>query len=328
MGAITIALLQMSAHGEDQAANLAKGEAFCRRARDAGADIALFPEMWNIGYRSFVPADAAQGDRLRAPERWAGAPKPDTAALQQARASWQAQAVDRDNRFVTHFRSLARTLDMAIAITYLERWAGAPRDSVSLIDRRGDIVFTYAKVHTCDFDEPEASCTPGEDFYVGALDTAQGEVKVGAMICYDREFPESARILMLKGAELILTPNACDLEMHRIGQFRARASENMVGVAMANYAAPDQNGHSVAFDPIAFDADGRSRDTLIVEAGESEGVYLARFDLDAIRDWRSREAWGNAFRKPHRYSLLTSPKIEPPFVRVDIDGERYDPARR
>ncbi len=41
---------------------------------------------------------------------------------------------------------------MAIALTYLERWpAGAPRNTVSLIGRRGEIVLTYAKVHTCDF---------------------------------------------------------------------------------------------------------------------------------------------------------------------------------
>jgi len=61
------------------------------------------------------------------------------------------------------------------------------------------------------------------------------------MICYDREFPESARILMLKGAEIILTPNCCELEQSRLGQFRTRAFENMVGVAMANYAAPQDN---------------------------------------------------------------------------------------
>lgn len=48
---------------------------------------------------------------------------------------------------------------------------------------------------------------------------------------------------MLKGAELILTPNACTLEDHRIGQFKARAFENMAGLAMTNYAAPQQNGH-------------------------------------------------------------------------------------
>jgi predicted amidohydrolase len=204
---------------------------------------------------------------------------------------------------------------MAIAITYLERWPGAPRNSVSLIDRHGEIVMTYAKVHTCDFDL-EAACTPGDDFYVCALDTDQGDVRVGAMICFDREFPESARILMLKGAELILTPNACTLEAHRIGQFKARAFENMVGVAMTNYAAPQENGHSVAFDAVAFDEDEDAVETLIVEAGEGEGVYLAQFDMDKIRAYREHETWGNASRKPRRYGLLTSPDVEPPFVRA------------
>ena len=147
---------------------------------------------------------------------------------------------------------------------------------------------------------------------------------IGAMICYDREFPESARILMLKGAEIILTPNACELEANRLGQFRARAYENMVGVAMANYAAPYQNGHSVAFDGIVCDADGNSRDTLVIEAGEAEGVYLAGFDLAALRAYRSRETWGNAFRRPHRYAPLTSLDVAEPFVRRDALGRPYD----
>jgi N-carbamoylputrescine amidase len=46
---ITVALLQMTSFANDQSVNLLKGEAFCRRAHDMGADIALFPEMWNIG---------------------------------------------------------------------------------------------------------------------------------------------------------------------------------------------------------------------------------------------------------------------------------------
>jgi predicted amidohydrolase len=216
---------------------------------------------------------------------------------------------------------------MAIALTYLEKWDGPPRNSVSLIDRHGELAMTYAKVHTCDFDLPEAACTPGDDFHVCALDTAQGEVKVGAMICYDREFPESARILMLKGAELILTPNACDLETHRLSQFRIRAYENMVGVAMANYAAPQLNGHSAAFHPVAFDEHG-SKDTLVVEAGESEGIYLARFDMEGLREYRRRETWGNAFRRPHRYGLLTSPEVEEPFLRVNAEGDLYDREKR
>jgi predicted amidohydrolase len=290
MSRIRIALLQMTGSGLDQDANRVKGGAFCRRAREARADIALFPEMWNIGYAK-CEADP------------------------EARRNWQSQAIGPHEAFVTHFRGLAAELNMAIALTYLERWAGPPRNAVSLIDRRGEIVLTYAKVHTCDFDM-EAACTPGDDFYVCTLDTEKGAVQIGAMICFDREFPESARVLMLKGAEIILTPNACTLDDGRIGQFRARAFENMVGVAMANYAPPQFNGRSCAFDAVSFDeANGPAKDTLIVQAGEDEGVYLAEFDMDKIRAYRARESWGNAFRKPRAYDLLTSPEVRPPFVR-------------
>ncbi len=327
MSFFTIALLQMTACGDDQQANLAKGEAFCRRARQMGADLALFPEMWNVGYTSCYPRRESPGDLWRAPERW----KPgETAALSDevARERWMAQAIGRDDPFVQHFRALAQELEMAIALTYLERWPGAPRNSVSLIDRHGEMVLTYAKVHTCDFDEPEGLLTPGEDFYVAPLDTAQGAVRVGAMICYDREFPESARVLMLKGAEIIITSNACTMEANRLSQFRVRAYENMVGVALANYAAPQDNGHSVAYDPLAFDGNGQTRDTLIIEAGEQEGVYLAPFDLERLRDYRQREAWGNAFRKPSRYGVLTSREVAPPFVRVNAQGEPYHTSQR
>ena len=50
MGIGTVALLQMTACGNDQATNEAKGEIFCLRAKDLGADIALYPELWNIGW--------------------------------------------------------------------------------------------------------------------------------------------------------------------------------------------------------------------------------------------------------------------------------------
>jgi N-carbamoylputrescine amidase len=322
MNDITIALLQMTAHGTDQDANLAKGEAFCRRARQMGADIALFPEMWNIGYTFESPKKENAGDLWRAPELWKPEDDPYPPDVQEAVRQWQHLAIGQESRFVTHFQALAKELDMAIALTYLEQWDGPPRNSVSLIDRHGGIVLTYAKVHTCAFDLPEAACTPGDDFYMCALDTAHRAVAVGAMICYDREFPESARVLMLKGAEIILTPNACEMESNRLNQFRARAYENAVGVALANYAGP-RLGHSVAYDPIAFGSGGVSRDTLLVEAGEQEDIYLARFDLDALRSWRMRETWGNAFRRPSSYSILTAPDVQAPFIRVNAKGERY-----
>ncbi|HET6946801.1 MAG TPA: carbon-nitrogen hydrolase family protein [bacterium] len=318
MNRLVVALLQMAANGSDQDANLRKGDEFCRRAKTMGADVALFPEMWNIGYTSY-PGTPGDYDRIGT----------ETPEVLRARAAWQAQAISRDGPFVRHFRDLARELEMAIAITYLEAWPGAPRNSNSLIDRRGEILFTYAKMHTCDFDL-EGACTPGEDFYVAQLDTAAGPVQVGAMICFDREFPESARILMLKNAELILVPNACWMEPHRLRQLQSRAFENMVAVAMANYgggADREANGHSAAYDGIAFAKDG-SRDMTVVEAGVAEGVYLAPFDLNALRDYRSREVWGNAFRRPHRYSLLTSPEVKPPFVRRNALGEAYEPVKR
>lgn len=289
---LRIALLQALPSGSDPDANLAKGEELCRRARELGADIALFPEMWSIGYRFF---DRAQPG---------------------AREEWAARATPADGPFVAHFRALARELDMAIALTYLEQSNPGPRNTVSLIDRRGEIVLTYSKVHTCEF-FAEAACVPGDGFRTATLATHAGDVRVGAMICYDREFPESARILMLQGAEVILTPNACGLERHRLGQFHARAYENMVALAMTNYPTPHCNGHSIAVDPICFDAQGASRDTTVLEAGEEEGVFVAEVDLDAIRAYRHNEVWGNAYRRPRLYGTLTSPEIREPFVRPD-----------
>ena len=326
MNQLTIALLQMTSCGSDQDANRDKGAEFCRRARAMGADIALFPEMWNVGYPPFEGVPLNSGNIWRSPSVWQTTQVPAPNIDPEIRRRWQAQAIERESGFVRHYQSLARELEMAIALTYLERWDGAPRNSMSLIDRHGEIVMTYAKVHTCDFDEPEASTTPGDDFYVVELDTAHGPVRIGAMICFDREFPESARILMLKGAEIILTPNACELDDNRIQQFRVRALENMVGVAMTNYAAPQQNGHSVAFHPIAYGLQGKTRDLLVVEAGEGEGVHLAAFDLDDLREYRQREVLGNAFRRPDRYRALVSPDIADPFVRVDSNGRRYSRA--
>ncbi|HSQ25996.1 MAG TPA: carbon-nitrogen hydrolase family protein [Anaerolineales bacterium] len=290
MKALNIALLQMTSNAGDMQANLAKGEAFCRQARRMGADIALFPEMWNVGYSFY---------------------NPDQPLDKQA---WIEKAIDLQSDFIQHFIELARSLYMAIGLTYLEKWEDKPRNTITLIDRYGQTPLTYAKVHTCSWDKEDV-LTPGQDFQVCALDTAVGEVNVGAMICFDREFPESARLLMLKGAEIILTPNACELEINRISQFRARAYENMVGVAMTNYAAPDANGHSLAFDGIAFDAEENSRDMLLVQAGEAEGIYLARFDLDRLRAYRAREVWGNAYRRPQVYTPLTSTQVDEPFQR-------------
>lgn len=286
---LKVALLQIMPGGSLQE-NLEKGLAACRKAKEMGADIALFPEMWSDGY--LIPEDAEELNSL---------------------------AVSADDTFVTSFGSLAEELNMAIAVTLLERWQPLPRNTVVLFDRHGSRVLTYAKVHTCDFGD-ECRLTPGDEFFVTDLDTAQGPVKVGAMICYDREFPESARILMLKGAELILVPNACPMEINRLSQLRGRAYENMVGIATCNYPAeqPDCNGHSSAFDGVAYLPElPESRDTCILEAGGEEGIYLAEFDMDMIREYRKNEVHGNAYRHPKKYHALIEEEIREPFIRSD-----------
>ena len=243
-----------------------------------------------------------------------------------AREWYSELAQASDGPFVEHFRRLAQELKLAIVVTYLERSKGQPRNAATLIDRRGRPLLTYAKVHTCDFSR-EAAFEPGGEFPTAELELEDDSVRVGLMICYDREFPESARALMLGGAEIILTPNACSLDEERIGQFRARAFENMVGVAMANYAAPDPsrpsgpkecNGHSVAFSGIVYwDSDDRAQEHKLVQAEEDEGIFLATFDLDTLRRYREQQTWGDAYRKPRAYGALVANKPAPVFRRDD-----------
>jgi predicted amidohydrolase len=284
---LKVALLQLLPE-KTLEGNLQKGLEACKRAKEMGADIALFPEMWSTGY--CIPTDIEE---------------------------LKAKAVSADSEFVQTFGRLAKELNMAIGITFLETYEPLPRNTICIFDRFGKKVLTYAKVHTCVFGD-ECRLMAGDDFYVTELNTAKGNVKIGAMICYDREFPESARILMLKGAEMILVPNACPMEINRLSQLRARAYENMVGIATANYpdGKIDCNGHSSAFDSIAYRPElAGSRDTLVVEADGQECICLAEFPMDDIRDYRSREVHGNAYRHPEKYGLLISEKIEEPFIR-------------
>ena len=288
MKKLNIALLQLAPAGSPEG-NLKKGLAACGEAKALGADIALFPEMWSSGYNIY------------------GRPA----------AEWTAEGIPADGPFVQAFRQKAAELDMAVGVTLLESWEGGPRNTLVLFDRHGKEALRYAKVHTCDFDA-ERNLTPGEGFAAAELDTAAGPVTVGAMICFDREFPESARVLMLKGAEVILTPNACPMEVNRLSQLRARAFENMLAIATCNYPAgvPDCNGRSTLFDGVAWAEEG-TRDMCRLEAPGEEGVYLASLDLDALRNYREREVFGNAYRHPGKYRELVEEAVRYPFVRED-----------
>lgn len=112
-----------------------------------------------------------------------------------------------------------------------------PNDIAALVKRSAitEIYCNGKKAYTLYQKYYEIAVPAGDDFYTADLDTENGIVRIGAMICYDREFPESARLLMLKGAEIPLVPNACPMEINRLAQLRARAFENMVGIATVRY---------------------------------------------------------------------------------------------
>jgi predicted amidohydrolase len=93
---LRVALLQMASEGGAIEEKAVKGEEYCRRAARQGADVALLPEMWSIGYAKYPHGE------------------------ERARADWLKLAVPRDGSFVQRFRRLARELRMAIAVTYLE----------------------------------------------------------------------------------------------------------------------------------------------------------------------------------------------------------------
>jgi predicted amidohydrolase len=291
MGTLTTALLQLEGYGTNARENLRRAVAACREAAARSADIALLPELWQLGYCD-CPSD---------PRR---------------REHWLNLAIGANDPWLEGLRTAARECGIAIVATYLQEWEGAPRNAATVIDRHGRDVLTYAKVHTCDW-VFEKWLTPGDGFPVADLKTAAGQVRVGVMICFDREFPEAARELMLGGAEVILTPNACLLTDDRVGQFRARAFENKVAVATANY--PRFGGRSCAFDGMAFAGpDGPPRDHCVVRAGAGEAILFAPVDLDALRAYRQVQPWGDAHRKPAAYARLagTSP-ARPPYAQRD-----------
>ena len=166
----------------------------------------------------------------------------------------------------------ARECQIGVVATAITQGTEKAQNAAFVIDKNGDILMQYAKVHTCDFAD-EKALEPGNEFKVCDF----GGVKLGIMICYDREYPESARILMLKGAEIILVPNDCESMKPRVQALSTRAYENMCGVAMGNPNGRNA-GHSCAFSPICWDENGECIDnTLLLADAETEGLFYAEY---------------------------------------------------
>ena len=270
-----VAVLQMRSENRAYEDNIKVIIRNMTEAKKNNADILLLPECFITGYDLTIDNDAAISEG-------------DLAAL-----------CDK-----------AKELGIGLVATALTKGKKSPQNAAFVIGKNGDILMKYSKVHTCDFAD-ERVLESGTEFKVCDFDG----VKIGIMICYDREYPESARILMLKGAEIILVPNDCVSMRPRLQALSTRAYENMCGVAMANPNGKNA-GNSCAYSPICWDDNDECVDnTLLLADAETEGLFYAAFDMDAIRKYREREMMGNTFRKVKAYSDLLSDEIQYPFVR-------------
>lgn len=232
------------------------------QAKRAGAEVVVFPEMYSNGHASFGRND----------------PK--------AQELWQRGAVDPDGDYIERFRQAARDSELYVVATLLEAAIRKPFNSALLIDFNGATVLHHRKVHICDFDSPEVACGRGQEFRAADIQTSHGRVRVGIMICMDREYPDAAQSLSRAGVEVALVPNCCTLATDRIqsdvriAQMRGRAFEMVMGIAVANYPAPCADGHSFATDP---------NGTVVALADDSPGLTVATFDLELIRRMRIEE---------------------------------------
>ena len=292
-----VALLQLNPT-DSMENNMLKGIEYCKKAKEIGADIAVFPEMWNTGYEMLFEGDLE--DQVNIP--------------QEKVNKWNSKAIENDNEFINKYINLAKELGMAIAITYLEKTKQKPRNTVVIIDRKGNIVLKYSKVHTVD-SKMEAFIEPGTELKTCELDYGRGKVKLGTMICFDRDFPESARILMLQGSEIILVPNACYMSKIRLEQLKVRAYENMIGIVTVNYA--NHGGKSSVYNPIVRNINKHELNSEMLVMDDKEEIKIAQFNMSEIREYRSRETLGDAYRKPYAYKQLIENNVKEPFIRKD-----------
>lgn len=158
---------------------------------------------------------------------------------------------------------------------------GEAYNSAILISPEGEIVMKYRKVF---IPYPLEPSKPGDDFPVFEIPNIG---KIGFMICADGHYPEAARNLALKGAEVIIKPT---LQGDWIGGHRnnlpiaiTRAVENQCFVLSINHPNPIGMGHSVAVDP-----EGR----IIEELGDSESFTVVYLNLEEVRRVREYGSLG------------------------------------
>jgi N-carbamoylputrescine amidase len=252
------------------AANIAKTEALVREAARRGAEVIL-------------PSELFQGIYFPTKQE----PK------------WFETAYPvGEHPCVIALRKLAQELGVVIPISFFEKDGPRYYNSVAIADGDGAILGVYRKSHIPD--------GPGyqEKYYFRPGDTGfkvwttkAGTIGVG--ICWDQWYPETARAMMLAGAEVLFYPTAIGsepydltLDTHRAWQraMQGHAVSNIVPVVAANRIGLEDNGGvKQSFYGHSFIADQMGE--LVESFGDKdEGVLVHTFDLSEIESYRA--SWG------------------------------------
>jgi len=157
---------------------------------------------------------------------------------------------------------LARKYRMYIVAGILESDGGVVYNTVVLMDRKGELAGKYRKL-SLPREEIEGGVTPGNSSPV--FDTDFG--RIGMMICWDVTFPETARTLTMKGAEVIFLP----IWGGNLTLAKARAIENQVYLVSSSYDMKSA----------VFDLEGE----IITEATEDNPVAVVEVDLNKQKLW-------------------------------------------
>lgn len=285
MRTVSVAATQMAC-GWDKQQNTDTATALVTKAAKAGANIVLLQELFETPY--FCQVHDFDYFKL-------------------------ATSV-ADNAAITHFKHLAKELDVVLPISFYERSGNTFFNSVTVINADGEILGTYRKTHIPD------GIPYAEKFYFTPGDTGfkvwnTKYAKIGVGICWDQWFPECARSMALMGAELLFYPTAIgdeptldiDSKGHWQRCMQGHAAANLMPVVASNRIGTEtisQNDHdsTMQFYGSSFITDGRGE--IIQEASkDNQEVITATFDLDKLAI--ERRQWG-VFRdrRPSMYGTL------------------------
>jgi N-carbamoylputrescine amidase len=284
MRPITLAATQMAC-GADRAASLDRAEHLIRRAASLGANVILIQELFETPY--FCQDQLPPNFELARPVE--------------------------GNEGLARFQSLARELGVVLPFSFFERDNHAYFNSVAMVDAGGALLGVYRKTHIPDGPgyQEKYYFNPGDTGF-RVWDTRFG--KIGLGICWDQWFPETARCLVLQGAEVLLFPTAIGTEPqypewdsrdHWQRAMQGHAASNMVPLVASNRIGTEPGGAGgMTFYGSSFIADETGRK--VAEANRTdEDVLVHTFDLDAIRVLRAQ--WGFfRDRRPEHYGALTT----------------------